>query len=189
MMKARARRRALQGTRRREPGAVRLDRAFTLIEMLAVVALAAMVVAIMSAALPAASSWSDDRDAASIALHMDRAARSIAMREGRTVALERINERINARINARIDEPSTALAVGDGSDKGEPVGQEIWLSEPLPAGVTATWMLDGTEATRLIVDSQGRTADYQLIVSGGSGTRRWLICGLTAAAIELKESP
>jgi type II secretion system protein H len=144
--------------------------AFTLIELVACIAIMALLSAAAGVSLHSRHGTMSLDAAADVVISVDRQARQRARQSGQPVTI-------------RVD-----MAVGEVIDIAAPGASHFEAAEPLrlPEGfriararVGGRWVQDGTLDVRC--SSQGRTASYAVLVEGNSG-HTWLIfAGLTGA--------
>ena len=145
--------------------------AFTLMEMLLTVALAAVLATVAAVSLAGAARSARARDAAGQVAHYDRLTREAARRFGRPVRLTFDLDRGTLRRSALDAEYESAR--GGPSPLHLPGGARI--ARLVSAGRDAT-----TGSVSLPCSERGQTPSYAVLVAGDAGERQWLIvAGLT----------
>ena len=140
--------------------------AFTLVEMLAVIALVSLAFGLLATGFSASTDRARLDASASQILDLDRRARILAQRSAR-VAL---------RFDASIAR-SVVLEVG-----GEGVGR---VSLQADASVEARTDDDTLDVVRF--DRLGRSVDYSVLIGSAGGQRRFDVSGLTGWVVAIRE--
>lgn len=140
-------------------------RAFTLIEVLATVALLGLVMSMGLIGLGGVLDAAAQREAVAIAVDVDARARIAARAMGRTLVLPAEGgEAIEVRV----------------ADSGESL-----VRRELPPGFVARYLdADGTPMRSIAVDAAGRTVDHAVELSGPRGARVVHVAGLTGLVRE-----
>ncbi len=136
--------------------------AFTLIELLAVIAIASLAAAVATVGLASSSDQAHMQAAAARWRDLDAKARAFARCVGPVVM--------------DLDAEGAVVRVRSAKDR------ELLSELALPAGTAGRIVVEGSE--RALFDRQGRSADYQVEFGARDNAVRWQVCGLTGWIME-----
>lgn len=142
-------------------------RAFTLVEMLAVVMIFALAASVAMVSLARSDRSGAMERAGSEIMRMDALARLSARSGGSAVSFILLDHGPRQRIEVRSGAAGEVIAAAD-------------LPSGLMAAISTTGDASGAHSSVLRIDRSGRSADAQVSIVSDEGSRRkWMICGLT----------